>query len=68
MNPADLIVEIVVDKTTGMSTGSISNTIKVTHVPTGLVAVSSYGRSQHKNRHIAMSMIEYGLAEMEYFR
>lgn len=64
MNPNDLIIECIDDRR-GMIAG-IPNKIKITHVPTGLVAIVDCMRSQHKNRYVAMSMIEYGLAEMGY--
>lgn len=38
--------------------------IKVLHKPTGIYAVCMSERSQHKNRAIAMAMVQYGLAEM----
>lgn len=38
--------------------------IKVTHIPTGIYAVSMAERSQHRNRTVAMRMVEYCLAEM----
>lgn len=56
----DLIVECVDDRT-GMKAG-ISNKIRVTHVPTGTVAECNTGRSQHKNRAIAIEMIEWALS------
>lgn len=40
--------------------------VKVTHIPTGLEAYSIYHRSQYRNKKIAMAMIEYGLAEINY--
>jgi len=38
--------------------------VRVTHVPTGLVAVCENERSQLKNKKIALSMIEWGLSEL----
>lgn len=35
--------------------------VKVTHIPTGLVAIVNVGRSQHRNRRIAEDMILAGL-------
>lgn len=34
--------------------------IKVTHLPTGLEAFCDVYTSQHKNREVALSMIEWG--------
>lgn len=36
-------------------------TIKLTHIPTDTVAVVSVARSQHKNKAIALEMIEAAL-------
>lgn len=35
--------------------------IKITHEPSGLVAIAGCARSQHANRQIALDMIEAGL-------
>ena len=37
--------------------------VKITHIPTGTVAISRLGRSQMVNRQIAMEMIEWALAK-----
>lgn len=63
MDHDHFIIEVV-DERKGMKFGT-SNKVKVTHVPTGLVAIAE-GRSQWRSRNIALSMIEYGLAEMGY--
>ncbi len=38
--------------------------VKVTHLPSGLTASCDCERSQLKNRNVAMSMIEWGMAEL----
>jgi protein subunit release factor A len=48
----------------GQHVGVTVYPIKVTHLPTGIFAVCGSERSQHKNRSIAMAMVQYGLAEM----
>lgn len=48
----------------GQQVGTTYCGVKVTHLPTGIYAVCDYERSQHKNRTIAMRMVEYGLAEI----
>lgn len=48
----------------GQQVGTHICPIKVLHKPTGIYAVCDYERSQHRNRTIAMQMVEYGLAEM----
>ena len=45
----------------GQHVGTQNYPIRVTHVPTGLVAECGYHRSQHKNKETAMQMIEWGL-------
>ncbi|UXN73391.1 hypothetical protein N8D56_21330 [Devosia sp. A8/3-2] len=35
--------------------------VKIEHIPSGLVAIAEAGRSQHRNRQIAMDMIMGGL-------
>ena len=48
----------------GQQAGTPNYHVKVTHTPTGIYAVCMSERSQHRNRNIAMRMVEYGLAEM----
>lgn len=50
----------------GQTVGEISTRVKVTHLPTGLVAVCDQGRSQFRSKTIAVSMIEWGLSELNY--
>lgn len=37
--------------------------VRILHLPTGIAASSTAARSQHKNRDIALAMLEAGLAE-----
>lgn len=48
----------------GQHVGVPRSHVKVQHVPTGIYAVCSSERSQHKNRSVAMAMVQYGLAEL----
>lgn len=48
----------------GQQVGVIPTGVKVTHLPSGLVAICESERSQMRNRNIAMAMIEYGLTEI----
>lgn len=64
MDHDQFIIEVV-DERKGVKVSLSSNRIKVTHVPTGLVAIAEC-RSQHHSRHIALSMVQYGLVEMGY--
>lgn len=45
----------------GQHVGSGPNGIKITHLPSGLTAISENQRSQHRNRAVAMDMILGGL-------
>ena len=45
----------------GQHVGTPNTAVRVTHLPTGLMAQSTYGRSQHRNRQLAMTMVEWGL-------
>ena len=40
--------------------------IRITHIPTGLVVISDYERSQTKNKNLALKMMEAGLLEIDY--
>ena len=48
----------------GQHTGQFHGGVNIEHTPTGLKAFCDQGRSQLRNRRIAESMIEYGLAEL----
>ena len=53
-----------IGKKGGQTVGHTTAGVWVRHKPTGLYAECNTERSQHKNRTIAMSMVEYGLVEM----
>ena len=50
----------------GQHVSVVRTGIKVTHVPTGLTAMSDYERSQVRNRNLAMSMINFALNQLNY--
>lgn len=65
MNPAYLKIEsIAPPKQGGQHVGMVSVGVRVTHIPTGIEAACKTERSQHKNRNVALAMIEYGLLEL----
>lgn len=67
MKLEDLKIETYPDrKPGGQVVGLMSTGIRVTHLPTKLVASCEAQRSQSKNRLTALAMIEYGLAELEW--
>lgn len=50
----------------GQQAGCPAADVRVTHLPTGIMAQCGDMRSQHKNRAVAMEMIEWGLAAIKY--
>lgn len=62
IDPSDLTtVRWPPERIGGQHVGVGSPGIKMTHKPTGMVAISTSARSQHRNRAIALAMIEGGL-------
>lgn len=45
----------------GQHAGTGPRGVKITHKPTGLIAISESSGSQHRNTQIAVAMIEGGL-------
>ena len=62
----DLKVELLRRPPGGQHVGTESG-VRVTHLPTGLIAECRTERSQHRNRSIAIEMILGGLTS-SYFR
>jgi protein subunit release factor A len=48
----------------GQQTGVIEAGVRVVHLPTQISAACRNHRSQHQNLKVALSMIEWGLAEV----
>lgn len=46
----------------GQTVGIIASGVKVTHIPTEMMAYCGTERSQMKNKKIALEMLEWGLA------
>lgn len=64
--PEDLKVEVVQPKSQGgQHVGYTILPVKVTHVPTGIVAIVEC-RSQHKSRQVAVEMIEAALTSPNF--
>ena len=67
MNESDLKIETYpVIPPGGQHVGVVRSGVKVTHAPTGLISISDCELSQLKNKNVAMGMIEYGLAIINY--
>lgn len=69
---ADLQVETIylgtgtAERPGGQHAGSPAAAIRVTHLPTGIMAQCGDCRSQLKNKTVAMEMVEWGLAAIKY--
>lgn len=50
----------------GQQVGLTMMGVKITHLPTGLVAICGTERSQHRNRDIALDMLLGGLTSPHY--
>lgn len=48
----------------GQHAGSPPSDVRVTHLHTGIMAQCGEARSQHKNKQIAMEMVEWALASL----
>ena len=67
IDPAHLQVEVWPPRQTGgQIVGTGPNGIRITHKPSGIIATCETERSQHKNKQIAMAMIEGGLTCSTY--
>lgn len=68
IHDSDLKVEALwpPDSKGGQHVGMPSVPIKVTHLPSGLIAIVESERSQHRNRNIAIEMIIGGLTSRHY--
>ncbi len=60
-----LKIEVLRQSPGGQQVGTRSG-VKVTHVPTGITATVEMERSQHRNREIAMHMIEAAITHPRF--
>jgi protein subunit release factor A len=50
----------------GQHAGIRAADVRVTHIPTGIMAQCGEARSQHQNRKVAMEMIEWALSSFGF--
>jgi protein subunit release factor A len=72
MDSNDLKVELIyyqtgtTERPGGQQAGIPAAMVRVTHIPTSIMAQCGEARSQHHNKLIATSMVEYALVELGY--
>ena len=62
----DLIIETYPPRNKGGQHVGVEYGVKITHQPTGLIAICNSGRSQFTNREIAMHMIESAITHPKF--
>ena len=58
---SDLVVEVARARPPGGQQVGVSNGVRVTHVPTGIIVECQCERSQHRNRQVCLDALEGAL-------
>ena len=67
IDPLELHIEIWPPREKGDQHVTITRSgVKITHIPTGTVAIVEYCRSQHNSRKVAMNMILGALTDPDF--